>query len=149
MFSVSVALNEKNGRNLAAPCGLYCGVCVDFLKHESCHGCSCICGSCASLEHRENCDIHRCCVEEKGFDTCKECDELPCSKLIQFCYSPIWLHHMPAIENLKRQKAIGTKKWLSEQQEIWRNKWYLERWLWLQKECEGRLRRFKEENQKT
>jgi len=56
---------------------------------------------------------------------------------------------MPAIENLKRQKAIGTEKWLNEQQEIWRNKWYLERWLWLQKECEGRLQRFKEENRKT
>jgi len=44
----------------------------------------------------------------------KECDELPCSKLIQFCYSPVWLHHMPAIENLKRQKAIGTEKWHNE-----------------------------------
>jgi len=42
---------------------------------------------------------------------------------------------MPAKENFKRQKAIGTEKWFNEQQEIWRNKWYLEQWLWLQKEC--------------
>jgi len=71
MFSVSLALIEKNDLTMAAPYGLNCGVCVDLLKYKSCHGCNCTCGSCASLEHRDNCGIHRCCVEEKGFDTCK------------------------------------------------------------------------------
>jgi hypothetical protein len=70
---------------------------------------------------------------------------MPCSVLIQFCYSPIWFHHVPVNENLRRQKAVGTEKWAKEQREVWSKEWYLERWVWLQKECEKRLQRFKEE----
>jgi hypothetical protein len=66
--------------------------------------------------------------------------ELPCSKLIQFCYSPIWLHHLPVIENLRRQKAVGVKRWMKEQEEAWSNEWYLQRWIGLQKECENKLK---------
>jgi len=61
--------------------------------------------------------------------------------LIQFCFNPVWFHHLPILENLRRQKAVGTEKWLEEQKEIWKNKWHLQRWLWLQKECESRLER--------
>jgi hypothetical protein len=84
-------------------------------------------------------------VDKKNLDTCGDCEEFPCSKLIQFCYSPIWSHHLPVIENLRRQKTIGTKKWVKEQREVWSNEWYLKRWLWLQKECEDKLRRFQRE----
>jgi hypothetical protein len=66
--------------------------------------------------------------------------------LIRFCYNPVWLHHLPIIENLRRRKAIGTEKWLKEQEEIWSNEWYLQRWLWLQKECEKRLERSSQES---
>jgi hypothetical protein len=61
--------------------------------------------------------------------------------LIRFCYNPVWLHHLPVIENLRRQKTIGAEKWLKEQKETWSNQWYLQRWLWYQKECEDRLER--------
>ncbi|MDH5782965.1 MAG: hypothetical protein OEZ35_04800 [Candidatus Bathyarchaeota archaeon] len=48
---------------------------------------------------------------------------------------------MPVIENLRRRKTIGAEKWLKQQKEIWKNEWYLRRWLWLQKECENRLKK--------
>ena len=133
---------------LAAPCGLYCGSCVDYIEYKSCHGCGCTCGNCAGLAHQQSCDIYKCCVEKKGLKTCADCDELPCSKLIQFCYSPVWTHHLPVIENLRRQKAVGVGKWVKEQREVWSNEWYLKRWVWLQKECENKLRRFQQESTK-
>jgi hypothetical protein len=74
---------------------------------------------------------------------------LPCSKLIQFCYSPIWTHHLPVIENLRRQKISGIDKWLKEQKEIWSNSWYIGRWIWLQKRCEKALNEIREEIPKT
>jgi hypothetical protein len=65
--------------------------------------------------------------------------------LIRFCYNPVWLHHLPVIENLRRRKIIGTEKWVKEQKEAWGNKWYLRRWVWLQKKCEDRLKHSREE----
>jgi hypothetical protein len=81
-------------------------------------------------------------VDKKGFESCGDCDDFPCSKLIQFCCSPIWYHHLPVIENLRRRKIIGAEKWAEEQREVWSNEWYFKRWLWLQKECENRLKSF-------
>jgi hypothetical protein len=123
---------------LAAPCGLYCGACIDYLIYKSCHGCNCECGKCDASGHHETCDIYRCC-EQRSIEACYECKEFPCSQLIRFCYNPVWLHHLPVIENSRRRKTIGTKKWLKEQEETWSNEWYLRRWLWFQKECEKRL----------
>jgi hypothetical protein len=84
-------------------------------------------------------------VNQKGLDSCGDCEDLPCSKLIQFCFSPILFHHLPIIENLRRLKTVGAEKWEEEQKEAWSNEWYIERWLWLQKECETGLKRFREE----
>ena len=130
----------------AAPCGLYCGACIDYLVHKSCHGCGCQCGKCDSLEHHRQCDIYHFCVEQKGLKACHECEEFPCSRLTQFCYNPVWLHHLTVIENLRRQKTVGTERWLKEQKEVWKNEWYLRRWLWFQKECENRLKQSLEES---
>ena len=133
-------LGKMNVNRLAAPCGLYCGACIDYLFYKKCHGCSCNRGECDASAHHKNCDVYKCCVEQKGLETCGECNELPCSKLIQFCYSPIWLSHLPVIENLRRQKAVGVKRWTKEQEEAWSNEWYLQRWIGLQKECEIKLK---------
>ena len=143
-WSCGLGLGDNADLKLAAPCGLYCGSCVDYLEYKSCHGCRCTCGGCAGLEHQGSCDIYKCCVDKKSLDTCASCDEMPCSMLIQFCYSPIWDHHLPVIEDLRRQKAVGTENWVKEQREVWSNEWYLKRWVWLQKECEKKLLRFKE-----
>ena len=125
---------------LAAPCGLYCGACIDYLVYRRCHGCGCNCVSCAASPHHRQCDIYKCCVEQRGHEACYECEEFPCSMLIQFCHNPVWLHHLPVIENLRRRKTIGTGRWLKEQKRTWSNEWYLKRWLWFQRECENRLK---------
>ena len=131
--------NMSERAKLAAPCGLYCGACIDYLVYKSCHGCDCECGKCDASGHHERCDIFKCCVKQNDHEACYQCDEFPCSILIRFCYDPVWLHHLPVIENLRRRKMLGTDEWLKEQAKTWSNEWYLQRWIWLQKECEKRL----------
>jgi hypothetical protein len=126
---------------MAAPCGLYCGSCRDHLVNKYCHGCGCECGECAAVHHHKECAIFQCCVKQKGREACSQCGEFPCSKLIRFCYDPVWLTHLPVIENLRRQEAIGTEKWLAEQDDYWRDETRLQRYLWFQKECEDRWKR--------
>ncbi len=131
----------------AAPCGLYCGACIDHLVYKNCHGCGCNCDSCAASNHHKQCDIYECCVEQRSLEACGECEEFPCSRLIQFCYNPVWQHHLTVIENLRRRRAVGTGRWLEEQKKAWSNDWYRKKWLWLQRECEDRLKKSKEESE--
>ena len=140
-------MSQAEDNKLVGLCGLYCGACIDYLVYKSCHGCGCDCGGCAASGHHGSCGIYKCCVGQNGHETCSDCHEFPCSKLILFCYNPVWLHHLPVIENLRRQKARGVKKWLEEQKEAWANEWYLQRWLWLQKECEKRLKQSLDESE--
>jgi len=137
-------LDDSDDLKLATPCGLYCGVCVEYLD-KSCHGCHCTCETCGISEYHGSCDIYKCCVDKKGLKSCKDCEEFPCSKLIQFCYSPIRSTHLPVIENLRRQKTIGIEKWVKEQREVWSNERYRKQWLWLHKKDESKSRRFQEE----
>lgn len=139
-------MRRSHNSKSIAPCGLYCGACIDYLVYKNCHGCGCGCGTCAASDHHKRCELYKCCVAQRQLETCAECAEFPCSTLIQFCYSPVWLHHLPVIENLRRQRAVGSKEWLKEQQDIWKSEWYLQRWLWLQKECENKLERSREES---
>ncbi|MEM2912703.1 MAG: DUF3795 domain-containing protein [Candidatus Bathyarchaeia archaeon] len=140
-------MSSVANKESAAPCGLYCGACIDYLTYRNCHGCGCECGKCAASKHHRECDIYKCCVENRRLGACCECPDFPCSLLIQFCYNPVWLHHLPVIENLRRRKRVGTEEWLKEQENVWKNKWYLQKWLWLQKECEERLRKSFEKQQ--
>jgi hypothetical protein len=107
-----------NRSNLAAPCGLYCGVCSDFVLDGVCHGCGCDCGQCAAGPHRRACHIYRC-VTERELGSCAECDDFPCTRIIQFAYDPIWRTHLPVLENLRRIRRIGTEAWLDEQEAYW------------------------------
>jgi hypothetical protein len=144
-FSVSLCDSEEEGmsnerRGLAAPCGLYCGNCTELLLDKACHGCGCDCGQCAAGPHHAACDIHHC-VSAKGLRTCAECDDLPCTLLIQFAYDPIWQSHLPVLESLRRIRRVGVDAWLGEQEAYWADRRRLEGWLQLQRECESRYQR--------
>lgn len=131
-------------KKLAAPCGLYCGVCSDLVLDGVCHGCGCDCGQCAAGPHRRACDIYRCCVTERELETCAQCDGFPpvvvlqdncCTRIIQFAYDPIWRTHLPVLENLRRIRRIGVEAWLDEQEAYWADQRRRDRWLQLHKEC--------------
>lgn len=105
------------GATLSPACGLYCGVCADYVAGQ-CHGCGCACGACAGQAHVDHCAIVKC-VRERNLESCADCDELPCTRVIQFTNDPIWTTHSVCIENLRRRKRIGTDRWMLEQEHHW------------------------------
>jgi hypothetical protein len=126
--------------NLAAPCGLYCGICYYNVVTEVCHGCGCECRECTAMAHADACAVYRCCARERQLRSCAECVDFPCTRLIQFCHDPIWRTHLPILENLRRIRTIGVEAWLDEQAEYWSDKVRRERWLLLASECEAKYR---------
>ena len=132
------AMTHEADVTLAPPCGLYCGICGARASYD-CHGCGCDCGMCAGQGHATSCKIARCAAERK-VDSCADCKEFACTRLIQFCYDPIWRTHAPVIENLRRRKTVGTKAWLAEQEEFWKDEKHREGWMALGRECSERNR---------
>ncbi|MDS1028883.1 DUF3795 domain-containing protein [Bacillota bacterium LX-D] len=60
-------------------CGLCCNECYAFQKE--CPGCEEVCGKPFWTEYigGEPCPVYKCC-EEKAFQNCGKCNELPCKK---------------------------------------------------------------------
>lgn len=133
-------MDEPEKVSLATPCGLYCGICMMYLDGK-CHGCGCGCGNCLSKVREKQCGILQC-VHSRKIESCAQCDELPCTRLIQFTVDPIWRTHAPCIENLHRRKKIGTDMWLAEQETHFQDQLNRRRWLDLFQEC---FRRHQEE----
>ena len=107
--------------NLAAPCGLYCGICRMFLVldkdqleqrgfKKGCPGCRVRNKKCKWI--RKHCAPIR--TGEREF--CHECEEMPCEELqiIEDIYQERYC--VSLVENLKKIKEIGSKKWLKEQE---------------------------------
>ena len=130
---------SKDTNFLAPACGLFCGVCSDYDNNE-CHGCGCECG-CAGKWHIEHCSIAKC-AKSQNLESCAGCDDLPCTELIQFTNHPIWTTHSVCIENLRRRKKIGTKKWIEEQEKYWENEKNRAVEIWHHDECGKKAREF-------
>ncbi len=131
----------KPGGKLAPACGLYCGICADHQSGE-CHGCGCDCGRCAGQAHAAQCATAHCAASRK-IESCADCAELPCTKLIQFAFDPIWRTHGVCIENLRRRKQIGTARWLAEQAAYWKDEQARRGWAALYEECSVKWRQAK------
>ena len=57
------------------------------------------------------------CANEKGHETCADCDCFPCEKLIKFANDGA-PHHAKTVANLKRIKEIGMASFLKSQDKI-------------------------------
>jgi len=104
-------------KNLAAPCGLFCGTCENL--HEKCEGCGYQKGApfWVSMMKMSSCPLYDCCVNKKGLEHCGLCEELPCQLFVSF-HDPS-LNPEEAIKSvnsrqneLLKRKEIGTKEWL-------------------------------------
>ena len=134
-------MKNDNLQYLAPACGLYCGICSDYVNEE-CHGCGCGCG-CAGKWHIEHCEIAEC-AKSRNLESCAGCEDLSCTLLIQFTNDPIWTTHSVCIENLRRRKKIGTVKWILEQKEYWSNENHCKKEIWQHDECGKKYRTWKE-----
>jgi len=129
----------REGRfKLAAPCGLYCGVCSNYVD-GMCHGCGCTANDCFAGKKHVICSIYKCTLE-KSIEDCSLCRDFPCTKLIQFVYDPIMKTHSPAINNLERRRKIGVEAWLKEQEDYWKNNVdKFKEWIQFHEECKAKL----------
>jgi hypothetical protein len=134
-------MEEQKSTFFAAPCGLYCGICLEQACGK-CHGCGCDCGKCNGQGRIKSCAIAKC-AKSRNLESCAQCADLPCSRLIQFTCSPIWRTHTPCIENLRRQKQIGTQAWLAEQEAYWQDVNLREAWHQLGRECTSKWQEMK------
>ena len=97
---------------LAGACGLYCGTC----SSDDCHGCGCKCGQCAGSGRLGVCPVGPC-ISSRKVESCADCEEFPCTRLIEFTHDPVFTTHAVCIDNLRRRQRIGTEKWIEEQKE--------------------------------
>lgn len=109
---------------MAAPCGIYCGFCRQYLVLKKnlleekgfkmgCKGCRIRNKNCAFI--RRDCPALR----KKELEFCYECDKFPCQNLKKISNTYTERYSLSLIENLKRMKEVGVDTWLQEQEELY------------------------------
>jgi hypothetical protein len=93
-------------------CGLDCILCPrHFTKGRSrCERC----GSEYSYA-AVGCKLYRCCVSEKGLETCAACEDFPCPKLQGATDADSFVTHRMMISNLRSIARSGIDEYLREQ----------------------------------
>ena len=125
----------EDKKKLAAPCGLYCGVCGIYLAHRDnnlkfkerlrdfyqkalgdvtlgvddirCEGClsDVLCKYCYA------CDIRPCAIE-KGIEGCHQCSDFPCKAIDDF---PIAVGKKVILRAIPTWREFGTDRWMEEE----------------------------------
>ena len=100
-------------KKLACPCGLYCGVCVEY-KGKCKRKC---CTEYKGEMFWGECKLYKCCVEGKKLEHCGLCKQFPC-KMFQEQYDPS-LGEEKGKQDIERRTAelkerarIGTEEWV-------------------------------------
>jgi len=116
---------------LAAPCGLYCGVCGILMAHRSndqkhkeklaafygLHPEDIRCEGCLSedddlFSYCRVCAIKKC-TKEKGFAGCHQCGEFPCSIIDTF---PVPVGKQVMLRSIPAWRELGTEAWMAEEE---------------------------------
>ncbi len=90
-----------------APCGIYCKGCLG-VKTYNCKGCR---EQKGQVKDFPTCKTYKCCVINKGFNFCHECEEFPCVKLQPIVNFEIFMPHNSKIYNLLMIKKHGIVEW--------------------------------------
>ena len=119
----------ENKEKLAAPCGLYCGVCGVYIAHRdnnikfkerlaTVYGVSVDhvkCEGCLSDElyvYSKTCPIRSCTIE-KGIEGCHQCNDFPCTLIEDFSFpveKKVMLRAIPS------RRELGTERWMEEEE---------------------------------
>jgi len=94
-------------------CGIDCGLCPRFYTDgkSKCPGCVGI----DFYNKHPSCPIITCCFIGKGLETCAECAQLPCEKIIKWDKADSFVTHRKTLINLNHIKEIGTPFFVKQQ----------------------------------
>ena len=114
---------------LAAPCGLYCGVCGVYIAHRdgntkfkerltTVYGVAVDgirCRGCLSKEVFTYCRVCsiRSCVAGKGIEGCHQCREFPCRFIEDF---PLPVGKKVILRAVPAWRELGTGRWMDEEE---------------------------------
>lgn len=123
--------------DFAAPCGLYCGVCLiqqadrannqqlkeslaqlfkgSLPNSENLTAADIHCRGCLSDDlffHCAQCSI-RTCVHEKGYTGCHECSDFPCRLIDEF---PIPVGGKVILRAIPHWREVGTEQWMADEE---------------------------------
>lgn len=102
---------KKMTKNLIAPCGMNCGLCLHYLREKNkCPGCF----SGRKVNNRPIKCGRRLCKKRHG-DFCFECDDFPCDSIKRLDERYRKRYGMSEIENLKFIKKEGIEKFVESQ----------------------------------
>jgi len=104
-------------KNLIAPCGMNCGLCLHYLRPENkCPGCS--------SGRKVNSKCIKCaiklCKQRQG-EYCFDCEQFPCDRLQRMDKRYQEKYGMSEIENLKNIKEKGIDTFLIDEEKKWLN----------------------------
>jgi hypothetical protein len=109
---------EKISRNLVAPCGMNCGVCIGHLREKNpCSGCRKI--EATGKKTLVLCRI-RICVERKGI-FCFNCVTFPCNRLKHLDKRYRTRYGMSEIENLEFIRDEGINEFIKSERKKWQS----------------------------
>ena len=119
----------ENKKKLAAPCGLYCGVCGVYIAHRDnnikfkerlttvysvsvddvkCEGCL----SDELFVYCLTCPIRSCTIE-KGIEGCHQCNDFPCKFIEDF---PFAVGKKVILRAVPTWRELGTERWMEEEE---------------------------------
>ena len=106
---------RNNPENVVGICGLFCETCPTFAD-GICDGCLSghVAEACVECRHG-----FRDCAAEHGVTWCSQCSGFPCERLAKFrdCHVVNGIsHHEHILEYVARQREIGVKAWVEEQE---------------------------------
>ncbi len=109
---------------LAAPCGMNCGVCQRYLATvrnlpkekgmPACTGCRPRNKNCAFI--KGSCELLR----ANKIDFCFECGDFPCKRLERLNRRYATRYNTSLINNLLEIKRVGLVRWIESEEERWK-----------------------------
>ena len=120
----------SGNKALAAPCGLFCGVCGIYVatrdgnekfkeKLAPVYGAKpedLVCDGCLServFGYCQSCPIKSCCLDKK-IEGCHQCSDFPCKFIDNF---PIPVGKKVILRSIPRWREVNTAQWMAEEEQ--------------------------------
>jgi len=108
---------ERINKNLVAPCGMNCGICLHYLRHKNkCPGC--FTGRKVN-QKLIKCGIRLC--KERSGEYCFNCDKFPCERLKRLDKRYKERYGISEIENLEFIRDKGIDKFIEKERRKWQS----------------------------